>query len=158
MNASCHTWTSHVTHMHQGERICVSLDLDWTCHVTYERVMSHTCSKATEYEWASTSIGASHYAQPTSQRHTRTHTHIHIHTHIRRRRIAGEGVLIFIKMGGMLGGWRCLGGVGRWCNESCHIYMIAESYHMYTWVMSHIYMSHVTHEWVVSHIHESCHM
>jgi len=159
--SSWHIWMSHVTH--ERDVACdMTQDMThsyvtwfchvWKLHVTCTWVMSHmkeschtwishvTCEWGTSHMDESCHIWMSHVTNECVMSHMNVSCHIWMSP-------MDESRLVWMSHVTHMNGW-----VMSHMNESCH---------PYGWVMSHIWMSHVTHVpygWVSSCVNESCHI
>ena len=158
-----HIWLSHVTHMNESRHTC-----EWGMPHTSRAadLMNKSCHK---YDWVMSHIWMSHV--------TRMNESCHTHPELQNsRKSQSLGLVIHMKDSCHTYEWVrshiCMSHVTR-MNESCHTHpelqnlrksqsttekasigksrwLINNSRHMYEWVMTNIWTSHVT------NVHKSC--
>jgi len=190
MNESCHTyewvmshiWMSHVTHMNES------------CHEWIRHVGTHLniCAVLSELkcEWVMSYIWMSHVTNMNESCHVWTkHTPLHLHYPLRpthcnntlQQHTATTHCNNTLQQ--HTATTHCnntlqqhTSALSTWTAYISHATHMNESCHTYEWVMSHIWMSHVTYEWGmpartstpalssqssstshVTHMNESCH-
>ena len=107
----------------------------WMSHVTNQWVMSHTWTSHVTYQWVMSHINESCHI---SMSHV---TNMNESCHISMSHVTYQWVMSHTKSP----------------DSRCHIFMshvtlIDESFHTHEWVMSHIWMSHVTYAHLCVHL------